>query len=136
MNLASQTSAVDQAATQTQRSLIDSSNELVALVKLAALHPYLKDLPPEQIGIMTTQVNNAKLRLDSLIREAKGWGIGDVVAAQPLGNRFTVMGYHVPDHCYHVEVLLAPLKRDGSPSKLRDSHWIEANLVKVEPETA
>lgn len=116
-------------------NLIAIQGMLVSLVKLTELNEYTDDLPEEQKQVIRAQIDAADRKVDALVREFKGWGIGDTVEEQ-YGVRYVVVGYFIPDGYRHVNVRLGYLKKDGSRGARTTWHSLDAHLVKASTEPA
>lgn len=117
------------------RHLLSLQPELVGLVKLTELHHYVDHLPDDMQETVRTKIIEAYRKIDDLVRDAKGWGVGDTVQEQ-FGGRYVVSGYFIPEGHRHANVRLTCLRKDGRPGSKTTWHSLDAHLLKVEPDTA
>jgi hypothetical protein len=105
--------------------------DLVSLVKLIDLKCYVDDMPEQYRAVLKAQIHQAEQYINDLVLSRKGWGIGDVVKGQFSEIHYAALGYFVPEGHRHVNVRLAVLKKDGTPSKKTTRHSLDAALIKV-----
>lgn len=86
-------------------------------------------LPPGLAEITVSLAEKARRALHALVKQERGYEIGDIVE-EPGGRRkMIVEAFFIPNGHRFLAVSLRTLKKDGKPSKSTTWHSIDARLT-------
>jgi len=88
---------------------------VLSLARVVDLRYVTSNLPEEMRDIVAEQVQVAIKLLDGIVREHYGYGIGDAVKNE-IGANYSVGDYLISIDNQYVNVMLYPIKKDGSIS--------------------
>lgn len=104
--------------------------EARALYQVLAVDSYREHLPENVREEVTKGIHAAAKRLEALMREHRGYWLGDIVQH---GNRgpFRVDSFALREGFENMVVVLRPFKADGSPAKKTIWEYLDTRLTLV-----
>jgi len=104
--------------------------EARALYQVLAMNPHLEHLPEKIREDAGYAILAAEKRLEELMREHRGYWLGDIVQH---GNRgpFLVDSFARREGFENMVVVLRPLKADGTPAKKTVWEYLDTKLTLV-----